>query len=268
MANVILHTEDFTDAEWTNNGTTITPGAAAAPSGFGSGAALATQLEDATTGAQSNVVGTYYTFTPNVSAIGSMFVRKDAVTSRQPTFLLTLNGGVRMDGGIILNTSTGVASVPTGDGTAPTAFGVIDYDSLYWRVWIKLTDTGSNDIARFYFAPAAYDNIGDFASSGNLGSFIGWGANLTYTTTIQPYEPAPAYAGQFARPGSDVLATGWTQSTGANLFGCIDEASPNGTDWISSPSAPNSQLAKLGLSSIGLPIAAGAVTMRVSTRRT
>jgi len=193
MANLILHTEDFLDAEWTNNNVTLTAGFAAAPAAFGPNAALATKFDDPSNTLQTSIVGTFYAVAANSTVVGSLFVQKDAVTSRQPSLSISLSGGTPKVVGVILNTSSGVASVPTGDGSAPTAFGVVDFDASYWRLWVKQTDVDSNTLARVIFNPANYDNFGDFASGTITGSFVGGYVNLVVATAVGTYEPAPAY---------------------------------------------------------------------------
>lgn len=51
------------------------------------------------------------------------------------------------------------------------------------------------------------------------------------------YPGAAVSTSQFARPSSDVTTAGWTPSTGASLFGTLDETSPDDADYVSSPSS-------------------------------
>lgn len=39
---------------------------------------------------------------------------------------------------------------------------------------------------------------------------------------------------EFLRPDSDITTTGWTPSTGTNVYAVIDESSPSDTDYVSS----------------------------------
>jgi len=193
MANLILHTEDFLDAEWTNSNLTLTANFAAKPADLTPNARAASKFDDPSAAVQTNLLGTFYDVPANSTVVGSLFVQKDAVTSRQPSLAVHFVGGVAKLVGIILNTSTGVASVPTGDGSAPTAFGVIDYDAIYWRVWVKQTDVDSNVSVRLIFSPANYDNFGDFSNAAATGSIVGGYVNLVVAAVVGPYEPGPNY---------------------------------------------------------------------------
>jgi len=198
MPNLILHTEDFLDAEWTNNNITITANFAAAPASLGASAALATKFDDPSAALQTSLLGTFYAVAANSTVIATKFFRKDAVTSRQPSLGIGFTGGTPKSTAVILNTSTGVATVPTGDGSAPTDFGVIDFDASWWRVWVKQTDVGSNTLVRLTAAAANYDNFGDFASGVTTGSYIGGYANLMVASAVSAYEPNPPYVNEIS----------------------------------------------------------------------
>src|SRR5262245_1911582 len=185
--NLIAKTEDFTDsAEWSVSNLTLTPGAAAPPSGFSSGS-QATTFDDSSAAA-ATLTGTYYTVAGNSSVVASIFIKKDAVTARRSGITLQLAGGGGAVGGITVNTSAGTAAVPTGDGSAPTDFGVVDFDANYWRVWIRIQDAGGNTQARMFLSPASYDNFNDFVNNTQTGSAIMWGANLMVASALETYQ--------------------------------------------------------------------------------
>lgn len=61
------------------------------------------------------------------------------------------------------------------------------------------------------------------------------------------------------RPGSDIAVSGWTPSTGTDLFACIDETTASDTDYITSPDLSTS--ATMGLTA-SVPIGTWAVAYR------
>jgi len=217
MANILHFTEQFDNAYWSGT-SLVTANTAAAPSGFGVNAGLADTLEDNSAVAAQFLVSTYETI-PNDSSdwLASLFVKKDAITSRFPRLVLQMNGGSGPLSGVSLNTSTG--AVVEGGETFPatTAKGTVDYDALWWRVWWRVpNDSSSNTQARFFLAPGYTGITGDINDPTIMGSIIIWGANLTNTSTIQPYEPEPFY----------------TFSTGLSWMGRTDVLQPPPVRYI------------------------------------
>lgn len=68
----------------------------------------------------------------------------------------------------------------------------------------------------------------------------------------------------FIRPSSDVSVTGWVPSTGTDLFACIDEASYDDADYITSPTVGTGSPATLGLSQ---SLAVGTWDVRVRVKK-
>lgn len=194
-ANLLLATEDFTNAAWTNLDATITPGAAAGPVGYSPSAAKATTIEDATTLAQALLFQDVAKAGGDTDAyISSVFVRKTAIQvflSTQPFFVGVSSIGV----GFNFDPSTGNTGISP-DVTAPPAYGVVDFDSLWWRIWCRFADTLSNTAIRYFLYPARITQtaITESADSTALGSAIWWGANLTKSSVLLPYNPEPFYA--------------------------------------------------------------------------
>lgn len=71
---------------------------------------------------------------------------------------------------------------------------------------------------------------------------------------------------QFARPDSDVDAGAWTYSTGATLFGCIDETSYDEADYIQLNNSAGSTC-ELGLSNVTDPASSTGHIIRVRARK-
>lgn len=196
MANLLQFTEAFDDAYWSGGTATVTANSEAAPVDFGVTAGGADTLTDNSGAAAQYLLSTNATI-PNDSSdwLGSVFVRKDAITSRFPRFAVQISGGSGPLSGISLNTATGVA-VEAGDTyPATTAKGVVDVNALWWRAWWRVPNdsTGGTQI-RMFIHPAYTSVPGDIADGTITGSVIVFGANLTNTSTLQPYEPQPFYA--------------------------------------------------------------------------
>ena len=75
---------------------------------------------------------------------------------------------------------------------------------------------------------------------------------------FMPRRADPAYEyiqQQFLLPASDTSNSGWVQSTGGTLFGTLDEAYPNDSDYITANAAGSSCTIHLGAGSTpGMPI--------------
>jgi len=70
---------------------------------------------------------------------------------------------------------------------------------------------------------------------------------------------------QFARPTSDISVNGWSPSTGATLYGCIDEASASDADYITNNAVAYSEV---GLSSLDDPHSSSGHVVRYRLQRT
>lgn len=192
MSNIITSTEAFDDsAVWTPNSTVVTANTHAAPVLFGGSAGMADTLTDSSAVSQGNLVGTYYSGFPVDSSdwVGSIFMRKDAVTTRWPEFVLQFNTGAV--GFVSINTSTGATAAGS---TAPAAFGAIDFDSLWWRLWMRVANNGTGTDARLIVYPDHLDALGGSGTSAGTGAVVLFGANLTNTSAVQTYEPEPFYS--------------------------------------------------------------------------
>ena len=71
---------------------------------------------------------------------------------------------------------------------------------------------------------------------------------------------------QFARPASDITNSTWTASTGATLYGCIDETPASDTDYIRATG--NSQTCEVKLSSVTDPVSSGGHVLRLRAKAT
>jgi hypothetical protein len=192
VANILTNTEDLSHSDWVKEDSpTITTDQYAAPTFAGINAGRGDKLEDAS-GSAVCAVSQNENITSDTSTwVFSVFVRKDATTSRFPAFVLRMQEGSTIEVGCQINTQTGeIANFIN----APDDKAVVDVDANWWRVWLKKANNGTGNtflVARVF--PAAATTLGGGFDS-SLTGFIGmWGANVTNTSTLQAYEPDPFY---------------------------------------------------------------------------
>jgi hypothetical protein len=194
MPNVLHHTEEFNHAYWTAaDGLTVSANAFAAPAFAGGSAGLADTLTDPT-GANSGILlGTDETIPADSSDwTASLYVRKDADSARFPMFVLHLSSGTAVFASVSFNTVTGAIAAGV-DGT-PDASGVVDVDSLWWRLWWRKANNGTgNNAARLYIYAAHATSLGGSGSSTPTGDLTLWGAQLENASVVGTYVPDPFY---------------------------------------------------------------------------
>ncbi len=195
MPNVLTFTEQFDNAAWSNASTTVTADTFAAPGFTGTKANRADTVQDATGAAVSSLTQDVGSSVVNsLDYTGSIYVRKDAVTSRFPAFQMSFLGATGVDAFVALNTSTGVVSDIVGLGAAD-AKGVVDVDSLWWRIWWrKANNATGNTLARMVVYPALSGTLGQSFDSSILGSIVAWGAQIEQASAVGTYVPSPFYS--------------------------------------------------------------------------
>lgn len=191
--NIVPQTEDFSHATWASASVTVTTNTHAAPVFTGAHAGLADTVADNSAVAQGSLFEDYQTIVSDSSVwVSSIFVRKDSNTARFPEFDMQMAGGTGTYCGVSVNTQTGAIADST-DG-APDSKGVVDFDSLWWRVWFtKANNSTGNTVLRFGLFPARAVTIGGAPSATPVDSIIVFGCNQTNDATVQTYVPAPFY---------------------------------------------------------------------------
>lgn len=102
-----------------------------------------------------------------------------------------------------------------------------------------------------YVAPNLFENTQSyFAHTVSVGQVQLYpvlldNAQAFYAATIS------SQAQTIARPGSDTSNTGWTPSTGSDLYAMLDEVTPNDADYISTTAAGS--VCRLGLGAVADP---------------
>lgn len=207
MPNLIPATEDLLSGGWVNGQCTRVANVGSPPAFAGGSATNYDTLEDA----ESGVVD--YQFLditiPNNSSpyCCSIYVRKDAVSSRYPEIWLQLTGGTEVNAGLQFNTTDG-SSVFSEIVADPVASGVEVVDATWYRVWFTCANNGSgNTNARITIYPAMTTTWGGSFGATATGLMGVWGINLTPTATLQPYEPDPDYDYELFIQGLTALTT-------------------------------------------------------------
>ncbi len=116
------------------------------------------------------------------------------------------------------------------DSTSPITTGKAGFVSRYADTTMTLDDWEG----------------GDLSAGGNTASPSKGAASLTgYVPLINP---------QLVHMGSDISAGGWTPSTGATLYGVIDEAVASDADYIQSGVSPSHDVCEIKFASATDPV--------------
>lgn len=124
-----------------------------------------------------------------------------------------------------------------------------------YRLYVDGADTGVGTVNLQVGSPvAAVSATTSLPSFSGSASVDGTPATVTVsaTTALPVFSgSASGLTGTIARPGSDTSNSGWTPSTGSDLYAMLDEVSPNDADYISAASAGS--VCRLGLGAVADP---------------
>ena len=197
--NLLLHSEEFDDADWTST-VTVT----ANQGDDVQGNPLADKLNDASfpilqdirQAVTINGDAAPYTF--------SIFIEKDADTGRFPVFEIAFTGGTNY--ALTLNTSTGAFQVTNGK-TAPDDLGVEDYDATHWRIWVTVHNSGQTTVTVIIY-PAWAATIGGGSDPNEQGFVIASWAQLVKDENRGPYVKTTDAAATIAAPFTSLARIG------------------------------------------------------------
>ena len=167
--NLCLQSEDFSTT-WTVTGPpVITTNSAVAPDGN----TTADTLEDDDNGAWESVSQSFTVVNDSTSWVFSLYIKKDADTTRFPEIQIRFAGGTAIQTALQLNTSTGAINHRMGSG----AVSVTDVGD-YWRLVLSGSNNSTgNTTLEIWVFPAVTTVFGNIEASAT-GSIIAWGAQL------------------------------------------------------------------------------------------
>jgi hypothetical protein len=177
--NLFTFSEDFTNGAWNKANVTVTSNSTISPDGN----TTADTLSKSISGVDGTVVRTVSATASGY--VGSVFIKKDADTSRFPElFVRSSDGTGQNEIYVQLNTSTGATVTRFQTGSASVSTPVLI--NGYWR--ISFYALANSNTCRFGIRPAAGTTLGVFNANAT-GSIIAWGAQLedgSYATSYIP----------------------------------------------------------------------------------
>ena len=195
MANILENTENFGASVWaitSDPAPVVTLNTHAAPAFAGGLAGMADTIDDQSAAVQGFIRNETYPggVTTATDYCFSIYIRKTTgATTVFPTFAVQFLTGGSVFGGISIDTQDSAGAVSTGN----VSQGISSIDATWWRAWFVINSGPCTDF-RPFLVPAASDALGGSDDGTLQGSIVVWGINVTPSSTLQAYEPSPAYA--------------------------------------------------------------------------
>jgi hypothetical protein len=185
--NLLTYSEQFDNAAWSKRNvgtvTTVTANTTVAPDGT----LTADTISDVSTSDYAQIDnGVVTAGIANTNYTWSLYILKDAVTSRFPEFLLfdnTNNLGVCIQ----LNTSTGAIANRAVIGS-PTYTTTVQDAGLWWRLIHTLRTGGSATTLTAFIRPVFSATLGGAVDTSLTGSIVIWGADLRTGSSAGTYQ--------------------------------------------------------------------------------
>lgn len=173
--NLLGYTEDFSNAYWTKNTSTITTNATTAPNGTATADKLIGNNGATFSGVQRNMTvtsATVYTISVYLKAA-------------EATWLQVIVSGVTgtSPGRLWIDLTNGVLGTNNGGFTSAS---IESSGNGWYRVLATFTTTSTS--SQMFFAAADGDNINAFTGNGVNGLYL-WGAQLELGSTATTYQP-------------------------------------------------------------------------------
>jgi hypothetical protein len=174
--NLLTYSEQFDNAAWTKDNSTVSVNSAIAPDGTTSADTITSNSASEAKVVQYKSVASYTTYTATV------FVKKDSNESRFTEFYLRTEAGAYQEIYFQLNTKTGASVIRYQNGSASK--NVESYGD-YWRVSATLTNTTDSTML-FGIRPAATNSIGTY--NPQVGSVTVYGAQVEIGAVATSYQ--------------------------------------------------------------------------------
>lgn len=205
-----------------------------APSATATGSALAT-------GALTTVTLTTITASATGSALATGSLDAIDLSTVAGTATGTTAGNAEGVGSVATIALSAPAASAVGSALATGSFAHISLSAVSGTASAATNGQATADLRPISISAPLAIAIASSVATGGIQS-IGLTA---------PIATASGQAQTIARPGSDTSNSGWTPSTGSDLYAMLDEVTPNDADYISAASAGS--VCRLGLGAVADP---------------
>jgi hypothetical protein len=186
--NLLLQSQTFDNASWTDVGTPVTTAnAAVAPDGT----TTAETIQDDSAAASEGERQTVAVANDGTTYCASVYIKATGAPSVYPALNLRFTGGSAVDVYVVLNTQTGAT---TTNGSGIVASGAVSQGG-YWRLYIAVANNTSGNTSCLVTILPAYNSDGTGTSAvAAVGTQTVWGAQLEARAFPTSYIPTTTVA--------------------------------------------------------------------------